>query len=71
MTTRRERAERRIVPIVFPDGTVAGFMVRGWSSGQQFLGPFSAWSLAVEAALANTDRLAIGQQLRQERRRKQ
>lgn len=66
-TPRREAALSRVLVIVTPDAEPVGYMVKGWHAGQQMIGPFVSLDLAIRAALANTDRLAEGQQRRHTR----
>ena len=64
MTTRRDRAEARVIPICYPDGMTAGFLVRGWKDGQVPFGPFISYDLAIRVALENTWSLAEGSRRR-------
>jgi hypothetical protein len=57
---RRIKAEQRVTRICYPDGTTAGFIVRGWHPGQGVIGPFISYELALKAALGNTAGLVEG-----------
>jgi hypothetical protein len=59
--SRRARAVNRVTTVCYPDGTTAGFIVRGWHPGQLPIGPFVSYELAIRAALENTAGLVLGQ----------
>jgi hypothetical protein len=54
------RAEQRVTTVCYPDGTTAGFIVRGWHPGQSVIGPFISYEMAYRAALGNTQALVEG-----------